>query len=121
MYSTIELIEEYGRDYLICDGNHPLISDGKLIDEFQIYNIQPRKYETILTELSAITGKAIGTEYPGASLSGGQKTILMVLTALASDAPKILFYNITTHLDAGNRDYVSTALNNCEPKQVLVL
>ncbi|PKN78983.1 MAG: hypothetical protein CVU48_06650 [Candidatus Cloacimonetes bacterium HGW-Cloacimonetes-1] len=121
MFSTIDLIEQYGEDYLICDGNHPLISAGSLSDEFQIYNIQFPQYEAILTELSTLTGKKIGVQYASTSLSGGQKTMLMVLTALASDAPKILFYNIMTHLDAANRDYVPAAIDNCKSKQVIVL
>lgn len=113
----IDLIEKYGDSYLICSGKHPLVSSAELSDELAIYNIKHDKKDLLIEHFNAITGKQITGSCILSTLSGGQKTILMVLLAIYSPAPKVLFAHLFESLDHINKKVIQELLETCAHKE----
>jgi ABC-type Mn2+/Zn2+ transport system ATPase subunit len=113
----IDLIEKYGDNYLICSGKHPLISSAELSDELVIYNIKGQRLDLLIEHFNTITGKQLTESFPINTLSGGQKTILMVLLAIYSPAPRILFAHLFESLDEANKVVIRDLLDTCAHKE----
>ncbi|HOZ01989.1 MAG TPA: hypothetical protein PLG20_09235, partial [Candidatus Syntrophosphaera sp.] len=92
--------------YLVCDARHPLAGGGKLREELLLYKLTPSDCTLLENEFAHLTGKQISPDSETATLSGGQKVLLMCLLALLSPAPKIDFIDLLRSLDANNRNAV---------------
>jgi len=94
---------EHADEYLICDGRHPLISNDTLADELKLYNLQYNKDSVWLNDYLRLTGKQVTQETRLEELSGGQKTLLMLLLSLSSPAAKIRYWHLLDSLDEAMR------------------
>lgn len=121
MNNTTNLINQYGREYLVCDGKHPLISAELLKDELVLYNIDSNVAVNISEHFYLLTNKNISRDSIISELSGGQKAILMFLLAIYSPAPKVLFVNLFECLDINKRIQIEEFLNKYTEKTILVL
>ena len=106
-------------DFLTADASLPLITCDQLRDELLIYNLNSRAQICLQNQFINLTGKEISPQSKITELSGGQKVILMVLLALNSPAPRILFVNIMQSLDPLRRSDVQ-ALIDSSPKQIVM-
>ncbi|MBW6514058.1 MAG: hypothetical protein K0B87_04820 [Candidatus Syntrophosphaera sp.] len=96
--------------HLICNARSPLIAGGKLRDEVLLYNLSTESTADVNDRFAELTGKRIGLESETATLSGGQKVLLMCLLALYSPAPRILFVDLWHSLDEQNKTIVRRLL-----------
>jgi len=110
MQTIPDLIELYGKDYLICSGDLPCIVTGRICEESVFYGLDPGAESTVIERFNLISGKQVDCNTAISTLSGGQKVILMTLLALNSPAEKILFHNLMHNLDIAKREIVRQLL-----------
>ncbi len=116
--SRLDLISEYGSEYLICDGRMPIVAQS-FYEECLLYGLGNTAREKIKNQFNSFTNKNLSDEEELALLSGGQKVILMALLALASPAPRILFRSLFDNLDLQNRSRLHALLEDAEDKDIL--
>ena len=121
MKEIISLIKKYGDDYLVCDGNIPLLSNGSFIEELLLYGISTDKISIICDIFYQITGKEIGRASILTNLSGGQRIILMTIFALNSPADKILLNNVFHFIDDDKIDRLNKLIEQHPEKIVLII
>jgi len=110
----------YEKDYLVCDGQSPLITDACLRDEALLYNLQDKDIQWLQAEFSRIFNKTLSPDYRISELSGGQKVILTFLLAMASPARRILFVHLYDCLDAGKRRMIQDLINLHPEKEICI-
>lgn len=97
---TLEgIIDKYSSEYLICDSSYPLITNSSLDEEVMLYNLKSKQLSDMIDSYFQATGVKIDLTTNISTLSGGQKTILMALLALYSDATNIIFIHLFAGLD----------------------
>lgn len=47
MNTTLELLQEYGQDYLLLDGRRPCVTDATVNEEFSLYGIDAAQMDEI--------------------------------------------------------------------------
>lgn len=107
-------IEKYGEEYLIFDGRIPILSNATVLEELRLYNIPSQKHHKIMDLFEKITDKQINSEHKTGELSGGQKTILSIIIALESAAPKILFINFFKSLHQNKKNIIMELIKEYE-------
>ena len=115
------LIAQYSETHLICDSAHPLLTNSTIEDELRLYNLSRASSELLLHHFHLITGKEVNPSSDTTHLSGGQKVILLVLAALLSLAPRILFYNIPASLDPERAEQVRKLIEQYRSQKTEIL
>jgi len=103
MKTLAKYITTYGEEYLIFDGRIPSLSNGTVLEEMNLYNISAESSTKILSLFEKIADKALSSSDKTGELSGGQKTILSIIIALESSAPKLLFVNFFKSLHSNKK------------------
>ncbi|MDD2227977.1 MAG: hypothetical protein PHY48_01035 [Candidatus Cloacimonetes bacterium] len=111
---------KYADEYLICDGRHPLISNDSLADELKLYNLQYNKDSAWLKDYLRLTGKQLSPETRLEELSGGQKTLLMLILSLSSPAAKICYWHLLDSLDEAIRREALRLIDNAKTTKDIV-
>lgn len=112
MKTLAKYIKSYGEEYLIFDGRIPTLSNGTVLEELNLYNISAGKCQKILELFEKITDKKLSISHKTGELSGGQKTILSIIIALESAAPKILFVNFFKSLHHNKKEIILQLLHD---------
>lgn len=101
------------KDALICDANHPLISQC-LREEILLYHIDTQGEAILRESFERLSGKSISTDHDLSELSGGQKVLLMLLLALLSPAESIVFKDLHHSLDAHRWDLAKRMISESD-------
>ena len=101
------------KDALICDANHPLISQC-LREEILLYHIDTQGEAMLLERFERLSGKSISTDHDLSELSGGQKVLLMLCLALLSPARSIVFKDLRHSLDAHRWEHAQRMISDSD-------
>ena len=93
MKTTIELLREFGEEWLVLDGKRPCVTEAAVQEEFCVYSLSAEEERRVLALFEEISGQALTCASRLHELSGGQKVIFSALLALHSSAKKLLFVN----------------------------
>lgn len=118
--TTLELLQEYGQDYLLLDGRRPCVTDATVNEEFSLYGIDAAQMDDILAEFQDIAGQQLERASNIRELSGGQQVILATLLALKSRAKRLMFVNFFLALHESKKARLGEMLRQ-SPKQIHVL
>lgn len=120
MKNTIDYIEQYGDEYLVCDGTYPFVTRALLADEAKLFKLSKAELELVCEEFYDFFEVKINPHSKIDELSGGQKIVLMFLLAMRSKADKILFVNLLDSLDQINKEKVLAIINKQSNRLILV-
>ena len=120
MKTTLELLQEYGQEYLLLDGRRPCVTDATVNEEFCLHGLEPAQAEGILSEFYDIAGQKLERTSNIRELSGGQQVILATLIALKSRAKRLLFANFFLALHDSKKARLDNLLKQSS-QQILLL
>ncbi len=93
MKTTIELLREFGEEWLVLDGKRPCVTEAAVHEEFCLYGLSVYDESHVFALFEEIGGQPLTRASLLHELSGGQKVIFSTLSALYSSAKNLLFVN----------------------------
>jgi len=120
MKTTLELLREFGEEWLVLDGKRPCVTEAAVHEEFCLYGLSVESERRVLALFEEISGQTLTRVSRLHELSGGQKVIFSALLALNSQANHLLFINFFLALHETKKRRIEELIRQ-SPKTIRVI
>ncbi|GAK51178.1 hypothetical protein U14_02420 [Candidatus Moduliflexus flocculans] len=120
MKTTLELLREFGEEWLVFDGKRPCVTEAAAHEECCLYGLSEDEERHVLTLFEEISGQSLTRVSSLNELSGGQKVIFSALLALSSRAKNLLFINFFLALHESKKRRIEELIRQ-SPKTIRVI